>query len=238
MPYSKEDNETPKVFHGNMNEAAVTNQKSYHQNYLQSHLEKQKEAAANLSLLLAQLEQKMEIAAKETNLKIDHQKTAALELLSDVQEHRFATESVQNELQSIKTAIQQNNETLDKEEMMNHAILEQLSFQEQAITSLSSQIQEYSQVNMDVKEKADKTEEMYQEITEKLDIQEVFHQTIIEKMEKHDAYFSKIIRQLDMLKAMIFERVHFITEKIESNIEAFAKPVQHFFLQKEKKDND
>ncbi|PKG21650.1 hypothetical protein [Niallia nealsonii] len=236
MPYFSDNKEKPKIFQGKNSELATTNQKLYHQNYLQVHLEKQMKAAKNIAFLLEQLEQKTDNATKETNRRINHQEMTALELLSGAKEHRLATEAIHSELLSVQTSVQKNSDTLDKEELMNNAILEQITFQEQAIISLSSQIKEYSEVNMEVKEKVDKTEELYSQVAEKLDLQEVFHQTIIEKMDKQEAYFSKITHQLDMLKSIIFERAHVITEHIETNINKLAKPVQHFFLQKEKKD--
>ncbi|GKU82862.1 hypothetical protein [Niallia sp. NCCP-28] len=238
MPYFSDSKEDPKIFQGKNSKLAATNQKLYHQNYWQSHLEKQMETANNIALLLEQLEHKMDSATKETNLRINHQETAALELLSSAKEHRLATEAIHSELLSVQTLIQKNSDTLDKEELINNTILEQIAFQEQAITSLSSQIKDYSEVNMEVKEKVDKTEELYSQVAEKLDLQEVFHQTLIEKMEKQEAYFSKITHQLDMLKSIIFERVHVITEHIETNMNKLTKPIQHFFLQKEKKDID
>lgn len=238
MPYFNDHKEEPKIFQGKNSELAATNQQIYQQNYLQSHLERQMEASKNMALLIEQLQKKMESTTNETNLRMDNQEMTALELLSGVQEHRLATEAIQSELSSMQTVLQKNSETLDKEELINNAILEQISFQEQAITSLSSQIKEYSEVNMEVKEKVDKTEEMYSQVTQKLDLQEVFHQTILEKMGKQEAYFSKITHQLDMLKSIIFERTHVIIEKMESNIKILTKPVQHFFLEKEKKDID
>ncbi len=53
------------------------------------------------------------------------------------------------------------------------------------------------------------------EMTSKIEMQDVYHQTVMERLEQQEANTYKISRQLENLRAVIFERINYLAEKIE-----------------------
>ncbi|MFT8322172.1 MAG: hypothetical protein ABF649_14835 [Bacillus sp. (in: firmicutes)] len=217
------------------------NQKMYHQNFLQDHLQNQQIAYDKLTELILAMQQTInknqhvqQGKFEKMNHKLLTQESISNELLTSIADQQSTSKSYENKLEALEVLAAENTKVLAKEATINQAILDQVSYQEQTVRSLTSQIQDFSNLSNQMNDKLDKADKNYQHVAETLELQEIFHQTLVEKMDANEANMNKITRELDMLKSIIFERFHSLTDKLETNFKSISKPVQRFFLQKEK----
>ncbi|MGP7815842.1 hypothetical protein [Niallia sp. 01092] len=243
MPDKKEQSLFPTVYKPKTKLEDSSNQKTFHQNYLHDYMQSQHDTMDKLTHLILDLQQFVKDNQHVQQGKFDgmNQKLLAQEslssnLLTSFANHQLMSKSFQEKLLAIECLIKENANVLANETIMNQAILDQVSYQEQAVISLGEQFQNYTFIANQMQKNMEKVDKNYETVTEKLEVQEIFHQTLIEKMDATEANMSKITRQIDVLKHLLFERISYLSDKLEANFKSISKPVQRFLLQKEKQD--
>ncbi|PAD27702.1 hypothetical protein CHH62_01175 [Niallia circulans] len=214
MPTKEHHSNSSKVYLPKLSAESLNNQSHFQHNYLQEYLFKQHKQNEQLMTLWYKFQEDL-IEKQKKHLQHFNEIDSKLEL----------NDSATKELLTKITDL--DNETSTIEAQLDTLIL--LAEEQKELTR-----EEFNQLAADVKTKITETETNYQHIAEKLDLHEIFQQTLLESMKETTGSVNKISRQLDHLKEVIFERVHYLAEKIENNIKSISQPIQRFFVSSEK----
>ncbi|MEK4747541.1 hypothetical protein NST77_08295 [Niallia sp. FSL W8-0177] len=241
MPINEHHSNSSKIYLPKLSAESLNNQSRYHHNYLQEYLFKQHKQNEQLMTLWNKFqEDSIEKQKKhlqqfnEIDSKLELNDSATKELLTKFTALDNETSKIEEQLDTIILLAQEQKDLTEEESLRQTALFDQLSFQEKDIAMISNKMEDFNQLATDVKTKITETETNYQHIAEKLDLQEIFQQTLLESMKETTGSVNKISRQLDYLKEFIFERIHYLAEKIENNIKSISQPIQRFFVSSEK----
>lgn len=98
------------------------------------------------------------------------------------------------------------------DENQQQALFAQLTVQDQKTSDLLKKIYELETFSKQLKQEMLASNH---DLSAKIEVQDVYHQTVIERIEAQEAVTHKMNRQLDNLKAVIFERIADLADKIE-----------------------
>ncbi|HEO8418277.1 hypothetical protein [Niallia sp. FSL W8-0635] len=241
MPTNDHTEPSSKVYLPKLPAESLNNQSRFQHNYLQDYLLNQQRQSENLSTLVTKFQEdsfeKQEEHFRQINAissKMELNDSVTKELLTRLAALDQETSKIEEQLNSLFLLSKEQKEIMKEESLRHTALFDQLSFQEQDISLISQKMDEFNHLAAEMKTKFDTTETSYHNISEKLDLQEVFHQTILESMEETNGNVNKLSRQIEHMKEILFERVHYLAEKIENNVKSIAQPIHRFFLQSEK----
>ncbi|WP_400247892.1 hypothetical protein AB3U99_12235 [Niallia sp. JL1B1071] len=241
MPINDQIAPASKVYLPKLPAESLNNQSHFQHNYLQDYLLTQKLQNEYLATLVTKFQEesmkKQEKYFKQINAidsKLQLNDSVTKELLANLAVLDEETSKIEEQLDFLVTLSKEQKEIMNEETLRNTALFDQLTFQEQDISLIAKKMDEFNDLATEMKTKMDETESSYHNISEKLDIQEIFHQTILESMEETNGNVNKLSRQIEHMKEILFERVHFLAEKIENNVKSIAQPIQRFFLHSEK----
>lgn len=219
------------------------NQSLFHQNYLQTTMNKQLLMNEDINQSISLLQSHMQNTDMEQFQKLDtisqnmHKQDVVLnELIQQHSTHQNQTKEMIEKMTTLENASTENKKWFDQESDIHHAILDQLAFQDTAISTLNNKMTELKILSEELINHLEKAETFQKNVNEKLDMQEIIQQTITDQISETDASLNKVMMQLDALKAIIFERIHYLSEKIEANFVKITKPVQKFFVQLDDKE--
>lgn len=137
-----------------------------------------------------------------------------------MKEQQLANEALQRSLGEMETV-------LKKQEQIQSSRLSKLNLQ---LTKLSEQHSQHEDHESRIVEWLEKHEtkngelegtlkqqlDLQKQVVEQLGNQGQLNEEIVNRMENQEALSEKIIRQVDFLRSVLFERSHFLAEKIES----------------------
>lgn len=98
------------------------------------------------------------------------------------------------------------------DEIQQQALFAQLAVQDQKTNDLLNKIFELETFSKQLKQEMLASNH---DLSAKIEVQDVYHQTVIERIDAQEAVTHKMNRQLDNLKAVIFERIADLADKIE-----------------------
>jgi hypothetical protein len=131
-----------------------------------------------------------------------------------------STEEIFLSLQHLNEKNQQLSESIVNEQLMNQAILDQLTFQDQQLRNTNSQLENYVNLAHELSAQLLLQEQILKEMNQKLQVHDIYHNTVMESLDKQEAMNEKIFRQLDFLKSLIYERVNIMIEKVENSYQS------------------
>ncbi|WP_312095745.1 hypothetical protein [Niallia sp.] len=241
MPTNKHVVPSSKVYLPKLPAETLNNQSRFQYNYLQDYLLTQKLQNDYLANLVAKFQEdsieRQEKHFKQINAidsKLQLNDAVSKDLLTKLATLDKETSKIEGQLDSLVALSKEQKEIMSEEALRHTALFDQLTFQEQDISLIAKKMDEFNDLAAEMKTKLDETGSSYHNISEKLDIQEIFHQTILESMEETNGNVNKLSRQIEHLKEILFERVHYLAEKIENNMKSITQPIQRFFLHTEK----
>lgn len=241
MPINNHIEPSSKVYLPKLPAESLNNQSHFQHNYLQDYLINQKLQNENLATLVTKFQEdsieRQEKHSKQINaigFKLELNDSVTKELLTQFASLDEETSKIEEQLDSLVLLSKEQKEAMKEESLRHTALFDQLTFQEQDISLISKKMDEFNHLASEMKTKFDETETSYHNISEKLDIQEIFHQTILESIEETNGNVNKLSRQIEHMKEILFERVHYLAEKLENNVKSIAQPIQRFFLQSKK----
>lgn len=212
--------------------ANSNNQNSYHFNYLEQLLKKQQEINDNLSITVQTLDQKLKTSQhkqvqqfKDLNFKLAQTEAVSNQVMETVKGQETISNQIIEKLEDMDKSLVKNQES---EGLINQAILDQLSFQDQTSKQMFHKLNDYESMATKLNSQLEKHDELFKEVSEKLELQEVFHKTVLERMDQQDALSEKIMRQLEHIRSTLFERANTILEKIEENFSKSKSLIQRF----------
>ncbi|MDF2902682.1 MAG: hypothetical protein K0S25_320 [Bacillus sp. (in: firmicutes)] len=167
---------------------------------------------------------------------------------STIENQQIVQKQIQNHLQKIEAGIYEKLDQItgdqmefaqmvNKEDLLHQAILAQLGTQEQSTLNLLRKMNEFEMVSQELSDLVKNQLNNQNEITSKLDVQDVYHQTVMERLDQQEAVSHKVNRQLDSLKAVIFERIGHLAEKIELQSKHTIKSITGLFFKTQSNKN-
>lgn len=249
-------NAMPKLYKSiSANLSDTSNQEKFRVNYMQEFVNQQKKINGKLS-------EEAEIVSKfvrESNInqkthfqeifsQLEKQESITNPLIQNMEEQQASTSIILERLKSMDKMKEELLKKIEDEGLLNTTIIDQLTFQDQSIQGLSRKFDEYEQRHIETGSQLTSQAELNKQILEKLELQEAFHQTIVDRLNQQEALTQKISRELDNLKAIFFERVTHIVDKIDenyklttsyfANIMARTGLIQRFSVSNEKKEKE
>ena len=232
--------EHPLVYKNNV-EICEPNQGIYKRDFLSERLEEQQEANDALRFSFDQQKQKL---SQQSN-KINSQ-------LHKIGELTLRHEEFENQL--VKWISRIENENKNQQVVLADSLLVELE--------LASKIGDLSQSNQDIVAELEKNALANEEISLKIDEQsnvqnkianqlfqqEKNHKEVINRLDNQEALTEKMYRQIDYIRSVLFERTHYLAEKIENGytissayiyklMKGYEKPDTHFKIKKSEKEN-
>jgi hypothetical protein len=110
---------------------------------------------------------------------------------------------------------QKISEIMLNDDLLNQAILAQLAKLDDFSHTLVNKVNLLEEVSKEMAFQLNEQLNTHTQLNDKLAIQDVYHQTVMERLDQQDAISHKINFQLENLKAIIFERIGDLAEKIE-----------------------
>jgi chromosome segregation ATPase len=204
-----------------------SNQQSFRLNYLSEFISKQVEQNEEIYDALDKVEATVNSNHHAQVQKIDQliienqqQKEQSNFFLEKIDNNERNTDEILQSLQSLQHHNDQLNENMANEQLINQAILDQLSFQDQQLRHTNSQLDNYVTLANQLSEQLITQEKLLKEMEQKLEVQDIYHSTVMTKLDKQDAINEKILRQLDHLKSIFHERINSIVEKMEYSFQS------------------
>ena len=164
---------------------------------------------------------------KRMEFQIENQQILQKQMTNNLQKLELV---INEKLDQITGDQKELAQIVDKEELIHQAILAQLGTQDQSTLSLLKKMNEFEMVNRQLSDLVKNQLINQSEITSKLELQDVYHQTVMERLDQQEAVSHKVNRQLDSLKAVIFERIGHLAEKIELQSKNTIKSITGLFF--------
>lgn len=117
------------------------------------------------------------------------------------------------------------------DENQQQALYAELTIQDQKTSDLLNKI---SNLEMYSKQLKQEVLNSNKELSAKIELQDVYHQTVMERIQAQEASTYKMNRQLENLKAVIFERIADLAEKIEHQSKNTIKTLSGIFIKPSK----
>lgn len=238
MGIYKNSDVEPSIYHLENNDIS-SNQKEYRKNYLQQILMEQAQISDSLKNSVEDVRKSLQ---RTNALQNDQNKFMIQKLHSHDQfyeriEAYFQNQERTNEfLLNRLTLLEGKNEAIlekiEAERLLTEAILDQQSIHDQVLHKLKANVDEEESVIDQLK----KQDELFDQFNSKLELQQIFHNTVMERLDQQEGLIKKIIGELNHLRSVIYERASHIAEKMEDNFHRITKPIQHFIVNKDKKE--
>lgn len=229
------------------------NQKTFRLNYLQEILQQQQLTTSQLSVAYEELDHEVTESFKDMNHnlqrasakqhqdlsklfnRLDRQEQLIYNFLEAMKAQEAGNEIILHRLHELEKRNQLILENLEKESLINQALLDQVACQHASTEALTGKITQFESFSHDLTKQLNEQETVYEELSKKLEVQEVFHSTVMERLDQQEAIVQKISRQLDNLRSSLYERVSYLSEKMESGFKQLLKPVQSYFINEKEK---
>ena len=119
-------------------------------------------------------------------------------------------------LSQLEADYQHLHEKINRDELLNQAILTKLAQLDDFSNLFGNKLSHLEDVSNEICFKINDQLHSHSQLNDKLAIQDVYHQTILERLDQQDATSHKINYQLENLKAIVFERIGDLAEKVET----------------------
>lgn len=223
MVYSKK-NDNPTLYINTKNIQANSNQQTFRRNYLQEFMYLQAELNSSLTNATKEVSRLISKTSTEQQNQFNHVfKHLQLheERIEPLKNYIIKQEEAHNELisrfETLNTANQGLLEKHKKDELLNQAIIDQLTIQDTSLHQLTKKVEHFETLHSQFHDQLAEQLNVNESIKNNLELQESFHQTILERVESQDAIHQKMARDMDSLRATLFERINYVVEKIEEN---------------------
>ncbi|MDW0111994.1 hypothetical protein QT711_02270 [Sporosarcina saromensis] len=195
-----------------------SNQQSYRSDSLSELLKEQKNVLEAMKNQQQAIEKKV---GKQHRLQTDRWTTTRMRIdeVLDNQEQQFQFE--QDALQAIEQLQRQNinlQDVLQQKSSVHDELVHQietLTYSNEQLMSRLNKLDEDQEVMLS---KMDEQIEKQNQFATSLQEQQTVHSRIVERLDNQEGLIDKILRQLDYFRSILYERTHFISEKIDNSI--------------------
>jgi predicted metal-binding transcription factor (methanogenesis marker protein 9) len=205
----------------------TSNQESFRLNYLSDFISNQVEQNIQINHSIGQVIQMVNTNHQVQDNKMDQiikenqfQKEKSEVFLEKVESHEKTAENILLSIEKISNHHDQLNQSIKNEQLLNQAILDQLSFQDTQLRNTNNQLENYVTLANQLSEQLISQEKLLIEMEQKLQVQDIYHQTVMKKLDNQDAVNEKILRQIDHLRSVVYESVSEVIDKLEKSYHA------------------
>lgn len=203
------------------------NQTVYRSDTLSEAIEEQKKAFDLMNVQYSELEKKL---ARQRRMQSDRWKSTKMrfaELMeSNEARYRFEDDAVQT-----MKRLDKRNEELQKTLMEKVALHEALSAKIDVVNESNAEIalrlERFEEEQKELLSKMDLSMRKQEKMVESLEAYKNSQETIAERVEQQEGLIDKLLRQMDFLRATLFERTHFIAEKIDKSYQLTSSYFRH-----------
>ncbi|MBY7145050.1 hypothetical protein KFZ56_18695 [Virgibacillus sp. NKC19-3] len=104
---------------------------------------------------------------------------------------------------------------LENEHVPKQEFMEQINQMRLTQQTVENRLESYGLANEQLVKKMDEQTVLQKQIAEKMTNQENSNDEVLNRLENQEALMEKVMRQLDHFRSILFERTHFLAEKIE-----------------------
>lgn len=132
------------------------------------------------------------------------------------QHHHFEREA----METLERLDRQNKElqiALEKKRIKNEELVQQINQLSLSNSEIAEQLKKFDADQEILLKKMDEQLERQQQFSKSLEEQKITQEKIVDRIDQQEGLVEKLMRQVDFLKSVLFERTHFIAEKIDKS---------------------
>ena len=236
--------EHPEVFENKV-EVEETNQGFFKTDYLSELVKEQKEANDSLQHSVLDLknllEQQKGMQVNERK-KISHQLNALKE--RNLQHEKFES----HVMETLDDKNKQLQVILKNEDLFKQEVIDQINIVSQSNQEIVQQLEKYESVNEQLVLKLNEQFDLQKQLSDQISKQEDSQSEMLSRLNNQEALMEKILRQIDHFRATLFERTHFLAEKVENGYNLTSSYITKlitgsdqpltFYMKKRKKEDE
>ncbi|MDW0115944.1 hypothetical protein QTL97_03180 [Sporosarcina thermotolerans] len=132
------------------------------------------------------------------------------------QHHHFEREAMET-LERLDNQNKELQSALEKKRKKNEELVQQINQLSQSNSEIAEQLKKFDVDQEMLLRKMDEQLDRQQQFSISLEEQKSTQEKIVDRIEQQEGLVDKLMRQMDFLKSVLFERTHFIAEKIDKS---------------------
>ena len=193
------------------------NQAIYRSDSVSEAMLEQKKAFELMNVKYSEMEKQLQ---KQRTIQSDRWKMAGIrfeEILDyQSQQRQFEEEAIET-LENLDRKHIELQKLLKDKQKMNEELVEQINLMSQSNTEIAERLDKFDADQEKLLAKMDEQIEKQDQFSLSLEEQKTTQAEIVGRIEQQEGLMEKMMRQLDFLRTIIFERSHFIAEKIDKS---------------------
>ncbi|WP_449354867.1 hypothetical protein ACUL41_00785 [Virgibacillus natechei] len=117
--------------------------------------------------------------------------------------------------QQLESQVLERVRKLENENVSEQEFTKRIDQLRQSQQTVENQIEAYGMANEALFEKMDEQTVLQKQMAEEISNQENSNDEVLSRLENQEALMEKVVRQLDHFRTILFERTHFLAEKLE-----------------------
>ncbi|MCM3710144.1 hypothetical protein [Sporosarcina luteola] len=196
---------------------AERNQSIYRTDSLSEAMIEQKRSFDMMNEKYGEMEKQLQ---KQRRVQSDRWKTTGIrfeEILDHQSQQRQFEQEAIGTLERLDRKHIELQKLLESKRKMNEDLVEQINMLSHSNAEIAERLEKFDIDQEKLLTKMDAQLEKQDQFSHSLEEQQALQTQLAERIEQHEGLIDKMIRQMDFLKSVIFERTHFIAEKIDKS---------------------
>ena len=193
------------------------NQAIYRSDSISEAMMEQKKAFDIMNEKYSEMEKQL---TKQRRIQSDRWKTTGIRLdeIMDYQSQhlQFEQEAIET-LENLDRKHIELQRILEDKQKVNEELVEQINMLSQSNAEIAQRLDKFDADQEKLLTKMDAQMEKQDQFSLTLEAQKTTQAEIAERIEQHEGLIEKMMRQMEFLRSVIFERSHFIAEKIDKS---------------------
>lgn len=195
-----------------------TNQVTYRSDSLSELMAEQKRTLETMKNQYKAIEKQV---GKQNRIQTDRWTVAKMRieevLENQEQQYQFEQEAIAS-IERLGRKNEELQEILDKKKSLNEELVSQIEILTRSNEQIVERLDKFDMDQEVILTKMDEQLEMQNQFATSLHEQQTVQTEIVDRLENQEGLMDKILRQLDYFRSVLFERTHFISEKIDKSI--------------------
>lgn len=156
---------------------------------------------------------------QQKNTQIQHWKTISNNF-ADLTEHNKRHLKFENVVMESLTKLHSKNKDLQRmvsnERLVDQKLIEKIEQINQSNLEITGQLKKSDTVNEDFSVKITEQIDQQKQLAQQISKQETIQNVVLSRLDTQEGLTEKILRQMDNFRSVLYERTHFLAEKIEN----------------------
>ncbi|WP_060210151.1 hypothetical protein [Sporosarcina koreensis] len=196
---------------------AAKNQSIYRTDSLSEAIKEQKKSFDKMNEKYNEMEKQIQ---KQRRIQSDRWRTTGSrfdEILDHQSQHRQFEQDAIATLERLDLKHKELQKMLESKRRMNEELVEQINMLNQSNAEIAERLDKFDADQGMLLTKMDTQIEKQEQFSISLEKQKTAQIDMATRIEQHEGLIEKVMRQMDFLKSVIFERSHFLAEKIDKS---------------------